>query len=136
MSLTEDERPPNRFVVQLESGHPGFRNYLFIASEEGLRELSGALKRLADLSAGARIDFHVTERKNADSMGSLAFAKCTEEKLSELQQPSAVAKFRRGFATPFVLLPLMVAFFVVLSVGIMHCLRYAATFVAWVASNV
>ncbi len=131
MRQSEEHKPRNKFVVQLESGHPGFTNYLFIAAEPGLRELSGALERLAGLSHGARIDFHVTERSDADSMGALAFAKCSEEKLLELQQPSVATKFKRlysGLAGT----GLLVIIFVV---GFVHCLRYLWQLVNWAVGN-
>ena len=127
MSTSDSGKPRNKLVVQIEGGHPGYKNYLFIAAEPGLRELSGALLRLADLSAGARIDVHVSERSDPASLGSLAFAKCTEEKLLELQQPTAQVHARRLAKSL-----LFFAAIVIVGVGAWHCARYVLGFLIWV----
>jgi hypothetical protein len=131
MSNTESSKARNKYVVQLESGHPGFRNYLFIASEQGLRELSGALLRLSDLPTGARIDFHVTERGNPDSLGALAFAKCSEQKLVELQQPTAKSRARDLSRSL-----LWVGAIAVFSVGAWHSAKYVLQLVVSIVGGI
>jgi hypothetical protein len=87
--MTTSPQPRNNFVVQLESGHPGFHNYVILATPAGLRDLAARLEQLAEAPLGARFDVYVTRRGEPRSLGSLAFSQCNPEQLVLLQQRSA-----------------------------------------------
>lgn len=91
--MTAAPQPRNNFVVELESGHPGFQNYVISATPAGLRDLAARLEQLAEGAISNRFSVYVTRRGEPTSLGSLAFVQCDDEQLLLLQERSpAVAR--------------------------------------------
>ncbi len=78
--------PRNDFVLEVETGHPGFRDHVYVSTTEGLKKLAARLEHLAEAPVGERIYFYVTRRGEPRSLGSLVFSKCNDLQLVMLQQ--------------------------------------------------
>jgi hypothetical protein len=106
--VNKPSEPRNRFVLRRESGHPGFRNHVFLSTPADLRRLADQLSELAEAGSG-RIDEYVSEETNSKSLGSLAFQTCTEQELVAMQAGSRRRDFGSWIAIALCLVVLALA---------------------------
>jgi hypothetical protein len=124
---------PQKIVLDTKGIGEGGTAYMFVAAENSLRELSGAIGRLAGLSEGSRIDFRVCVKHKPENFVSLAFAKCSESKLEQLRQPGRLSRFKSLIeklvpGSIFVLLP------AIFLVGLYHSILYLGQAILWLLS--
>jgi hypothetical protein len=96
--------PRNRVVVSTETGHPGFKNYVFQAPARDLEILAEQLAAYSREPTAAGISMHITGRGDPKSLGSLVFRYCTEQQLIEMHQrdPRRFTKWLAAVAMFFV----------------------------------
>ena len=82
---SEQQPPRNRYVLRSESGHPGYRNVVILATPPDLRKLSEDILELSNKGDG-RVDHYVTEEKRPTSLGSIVFEVISEKELGDLQR--------------------------------------------------
>lgn len=83
--MNEPPQPRNRYVRREESGHPGFRNVVILATPQDLLKLSEDIRELSEKGLG-RVDHYVTEEMKPSSRGSIVFEVISEEDLRDLQR--------------------------------------------------
>lgn len=94
--MSEEELPRNRFVLRTESGHPGYRNMVVLATASDLMTLSDEVRELS-LKGSGRLDRYVTKEREPGSLGSIVFEVISEDTLCELQKGNWKDWFGRKF---------------------------------------
>jgi hypothetical protein len=108
--MTEQTNPRNRYVLRTESGHPGFKNAVILATSPDLLKLSEDIRALSERGIG-RVEHYVTEEKNPNSLGSVVFQVISDGELEDLQRESLKEWFSRKFGCTLLLLFLLCTFY-------------------------
>ena len=96
IKMSEHPQSRNRYVLRTESGHPGYKNVVILATPPDLLKLSEDIRELSNKGAG-RVDHYVTEEKKPTSRGSIAFEVISERDLGDLQRGDLKDWFSRKF---------------------------------------
>jgi hypothetical protein len=99
----ETSTPRNRYVLRIESGHPGYRNTVVLATAADLLKLSDDIRSLAN-KGGGRLEHYVTEEHASRSLGSLVFEVTSVHELGALQTATTRSTWHRVLGCFFSLL--------------------------------